>query len=101
MYQLFNVLAWIWIVIMSIFVVGGIIFFGKRCIFGWPRGVEFMLTPYSALYGKIWIPCMLAILAALFVSFDPQLQVWVVGLTLTYMALRAVSIYILKALNTI
>lgn len=100
MYQLFNVLAWIWIVIMSFLVVGSIYSIGKRCIFGWPRSAVLMLMSYSALYGKIWIPCSIAILAALFVPFDPQLQVWVVGLTITYLAQRAVSTFIIKGLNT-
>jgi hypothetical protein len=69
-------------------------------IFGWPRSAVLMLMSYSALYGKIWIPCSIAILAALFVPFDPQLQVWVVGLTITYLAQRAVSTFIIKGLNT-
>lgn len=99
MYQLFNVLAWIWIVVWGLMLALSVFSFCRRLVKGWPVNFQLYLLSYGQLYGKVWIPPVVASILALTVKFDPTLQVWVVGISVAYLALRAVDVAILKGAN--
>ena len=99
MYQLFNILAWIWLVATGVMLLFGGIKTVKQFFTGWPRGWQYKITPMSKLYGTMWIPFTIACVVALTVPFDPTLQFWVVVLSVSAMVLKAFNIFMIKVVN--
>lgn len=101
MYQLFNVLAWIWIVVVGLLVINGTCFFLYRLFYaGWDRVPIFDVGSFGELYGYVWIAYLLVCVVALTVDFNPKLQVWVIIVALAAALIRAFNVTAFKVTNS-
>lgn len=100
MYDLFNILAWIWIAALGTIVVLGVCTTLYRMLLvGYPRSTALRWATFGQLYGKSWLIPVLASIVALTVDFDPNLQWWVVVTSAAFIILRFINILAIKAAN--
>lgn len=101
MYDLFNVLAWIWIVALGLTLAVGICTTLYRAfVTGYPRSFALHRLTFGQLYGKSWLIPVLASVVALTVDFDPTLQWWVVVTSAAFIILRFINVCAIKVVNS-
>ncbi len=100
MYGLFNALAWIWIVVLGFILIVGVFSILRRTfVTGYPRSLTLRMATFGQLYGKSWVIPALAVVAALTVDFDPDLQWWVVVTSVSFIAVRFINVFAVKVVN--
>ncbi|WJJ54975.1 hypothetical protein [Xanthomonas phage RTH11] len=100
MYDLFNVLAWIWIVVLAFMLIVGIWATLYRIfVSGYPRSLKLRIATFGQLYGRTWLIPALATAVALTVDFDPDLQWWVVVTSVAFIILRFINVFATKVVN--
>ena len=100
MYDLFNILAWIWIVVAGFILIVGTCTTLYRMLFsGYERSWKLRNATFGQLYGTSWVIPAVAVAAAVAVDFDPDLQKWGVITAVAIILLRFINVYAIKVVN--